>query len=187
MVEMLYVVLFTSFSLPLIFTLVAASISHFLTAAIKFSCHSSNEIGLLCFLPLALAPFLLSTQMKTLKLSRRKESASLMLFFISKKSWNSYAIYSRYAGVRLEMQNFTPELHETVDLRTDVLRTDDFLRTKISWMHSLPNFLTHGARCARFASKSSDLKTKSATIAFFFSPFPCPLSFFFSFTFPSLL
>ena len=40
---------FTFFSLPLIFTLVAASISHFLTAAIKFSCHSSNEIGLLCF------------------------------------------------------------------------------------------------------------------------------------------
>ena len=37
------------FSLPLIFTLVGASISHFLTAAIKFSCYSSNEIGLLCF------------------------------------------------------------------------------------------------------------------------------------------
>ena len=43
------------------------------------------------------------------------------------------------------MQNFTPELHETVDVRTDVLRTDDFLRTKISWMHSLPSFFTHGA------------------------------------------
>ena len=36
-------------ALPLIFTFVAASISHFLTAAIKFSCYSSNEIGLLCF------------------------------------------------------------------------------------------------------------------------------------------
>ena len=32
------------------FTLVAASISHFLTAAIKFSRYSSNEIGILCFL-----------------------------------------------------------------------------------------------------------------------------------------
>ena len=32
------------FSLPLIFTLLAASISHFLTAAMKFSCFSSNEI-----------------------------------------------------------------------------------------------------------------------------------------------
>ena len=39
----------------LIFTLEAASISHFLTATIKFSCYCSNEIGLLCFLSLALA------------------------------------------------------------------------------------------------------------------------------------
>ena len=46
----MYVVLFTFFSLPLIFTLVAASISHFLTAAIKFSCYSSNEIDILFFL-----------------------------------------------------------------------------------------------------------------------------------------
>ena len=50
MEEILYVVLFTFFSLPLIFTLVAAGISHFLTAAIKLSCYSSNEIDLLCFL-----------------------------------------------------------------------------------------------------------------------------------------
>ena len=54
MEEMLYVVLFTIFSLPPIFTLVAARISHFLTAAIKLSCYSSNEIGLICFLSLAL-------------------------------------------------------------------------------------------------------------------------------------
>ena len=31
------------------FSLVAASTSHFLTAAMKFSCFSSNEIRLLCF------------------------------------------------------------------------------------------------------------------------------------------
>ena len=37
------------FSLPLIFTLVATSISHFLTAAINFSRFSSNKIHLLCF------------------------------------------------------------------------------------------------------------------------------------------
>ena len=56
MEESLYVVLFPYFWLPLIFTLVPASISHLLTAAIKFSCYSSNEIGLLCFfLSLALA------------------------------------------------------------------------------------------------------------------------------------
>ena len=43
--EEMYVFLF----LQLIFTLVAASISHFLTAAIKFSCFSSEEIGLRYF------------------------------------------------------------------------------------------------------------------------------------------
>ena len=49
------------FSLPLSFTLLPASISHFLTAAMKFSCFSSNEIRLLCFQSLALALPLLST------------------------------------------------------------------------------------------------------------------------------
>ena len=45
---LLFVFLFAFFiSLPLIFTLKAASISHLLTAGIKFSCCSSNEIRLL--------------------------------------------------------------------------------------------------------------------------------------------
>ena len=51
MEEMSYV-LFTLFLLPLIFTLVAASIFHFLNAAKKFS---SNKNCLLCFLSLAVA------------------------------------------------------------------------------------------------------------------------------------
>ena len=42
---MSYVLLFPCFSLPLAFNFVAARISHFLTAATKFSCFSSNEIG----------------------------------------------------------------------------------------------------------------------------------------------
>ena len=44
-----------SFSLPLIFTLLATTISHFLTNVIKFSCCVSNEGCFICFLPLALA------------------------------------------------------------------------------------------------------------------------------------
>ena len=40
----------------------------------------SNEIGLLCFLSLALAFSLLSMSMQTLKLSGKKESALLLLF-----------------------------------------------------------------------------------------------------------
>ena len=42
------------FSPPLIFTLMAPSISHFLTGNTKFSCCSSNKKGLLCFLSLGL-------------------------------------------------------------------------------------------------------------------------------------
>ena len=41
---------FFPFSLPLIFTLVAASIPHLLTAAIKFSCFSSSEIRSILFI-----------------------------------------------------------------------------------------------------------------------------------------
>ena len=51
----LFVCLF-SFSLSLIFASVAASISHFLTAATKFSCRSSNKKKCpLCFLSLVRA------------------------------------------------------------------------------------------------------------------------------------
>ena len=49
------------FSLSLSFTLLAARISHFRTAAMKFSCFSSNKIRLLCFQALSLALPLLST------------------------------------------------------------------------------------------------------------------------------
>ena len=40
---------FFFFSLPLIFTLVAANSCNFLTAAIKFTRYSFDEIGFLCF------------------------------------------------------------------------------------------------------------------------------------------
>ena len=36
-------------------------------------------------------------------------------------------------------------IYRYLDVRTDVPCKDDFLRTKISLMHRLPNFLTHGA------------------------------------------
>ena len=55
--KMLLVFLFDFFfwlSIPLIFTLLAASISHFLTAAIKFSCFSFNEIRPPLFISLSL-------------------------------------------------------------------------------------------------------------------------------------
>ena len=46
----MYVFLFTFFSLPFIFTLVACSISHFLTTVTKFSCYSTNKKCIVFFL-----------------------------------------------------------------------------------------------------------------------------------------
>ena len=54
--------LFASFSPPLVFTLVPASVSHFLSAAIRGSC-------LLCFSSLALALSLLSMSVWISKLT----------------------------------------------------------------------------------------------------------------------
>ena len=93
------------FSMALIFNLVAASISHFLTAAMKLSCFSSSEIGLLCFLSLVLALSLLSTSMWTLKFSRKKDSALLLFSFLS-QSLSGHAIYRLNTRV-LETRNFT--------------------------------------------------------------------------------
>ena len=63
MEEILCVFLITYFSLLLVFHHVATSISHFLTVTVKFKCFSSNDIGLCCFLILALALSLFSMLM----------------------------------------------------------------------------------------------------------------------------
>ena len=55
--------------------------------------------------------------------------------------------------------------------RVYVLRTDDIVRTKISWMHRQPNFLTYGAplralrarESSAFNSKFRRQHTKLAT------------------------
>ena len=106
MEEMLYVLLFLfpeCVRCHSFFTTVATSISHFLTAAIKFSCYSSNEIGLHCFWYLAPRLCLCYPRQR----NRKKETALLLLFLISKGP-GGYAIYCRNARV-LEMQNFKRE------------------------------------------------------------------------------
>ena len=123
------------FWLPHIFTFVAPSISHFLTAAVKFWCFSSNEIGLRCWVFLALALSWLSTLMWTLKFSRTKDSAFLLLllFFslcLSLKVPVAMWFTTEKSGV-LEMQSFTPAYMKG----WTYVRKDDFVRTKISWMH----------------------------------------------------
>ena len=95
---MLYVLRLTFFSPPLIFTLVAASISHFLTAAIKifmffFQRNWSSLLFLLFFiiiiigLFLALALSLCSTLTQTLTFSWKKDSALLLFFSLLKSGW----------------------------------------------------------------------------------------------------
>ena len=61
-----------------------------------------------------------------------------------------------------------------MDARTDVPRTDDFLRTKISWMQGLLNFFTHGAPLSALrARKSSAIISRKE----FWVIFPSPNSF----------
>ena len=98
--EMLYVVLFTFFSLPLILTLVAASVSHFLTAAIKFSCYSYNEIGLLFFISVIHSNV-------DFKIKSKERIGFVVVVFYLSKSPGGYAVYCQNTPV-LEMQNFTP-------------------------------------------------------------------------------
>ena len=84
------VFLFFFFSLPLNFILLAASISHFLTAAMKFSCFSSIEIRLLCFqsLALALPGFHVSVNIK----NNVEKGTTLFFFFSLSKSPGGHAI-----------------------------------------------------------------------------------------------
>ena len=65
---------------------------------------------------------------------------------------------------------FHPGLHEGVNIRRNVRLTVDLLRTKISWMHRLPNFVTHGApvRALR-ARESSAIKTASKQVWLWFA------------------
>ena len=78
------------FSLPLIFTLQAASISHFLSATMKFSGFSPDEIHLLCFQSLTLV-LSFSVIHVSVKIKNIIKKDTTLLFFLS-KSPGSHAI-----------------------------------------------------------------------------------------------
>ena len=108
---MLYVFLAVHFfSLLLIITFVAASISPFSHRRYKFFCFSSNEIGLVWFLSLALAFSVIHVNVDIEKKTKERIGFCCCCFIA-------------------------------------VTRTNDFLRTKISWIHRLPNFLPMVLRC----------------------------------------
>ena len=86
-----------------------------------------------------------------IKLSRMKDSVSLLLFFIS-KSPGGYTIYCRNARV-LEMQNFTPAyMKGWTHVRTYSVRTISSQNQNFS-----ENFLTHGTSLP--ALRESSAKT----------------------------
>ena len=93
------------FSLLLIFTLVAASISHFLTAPNKIFMFFFQQNWLPSGLSLALALALLSASRYTLKFSRKKDSGGgeetqiRCCFFSLPKSQGGHVVYHRNAGV----------------------------------------------------------------------------------------
>ena len=98
------------FSLPLIFTLSAASISHFLTAVINFSCFSSNEIRLRCvFISHSSSLLVIHANVDT-KFKSKKDSALMLYMFSVSKSPGAH-LPPRRAGV-LEVREFHPGLHE---------------------------------------------------------------------------
>ena len=88
--------------LKLIWTLLASSISHFLTAAVKFSCFSSNEVLLLCFQSLAQA----------LIKNNAKKDSTLWLFFLS-KSPSGHPI-SRQKYLELPVVSYMYQLIELI-------------------------------------------------------------------------
>ena len=98
------------------------------------------------FLSLVLALSLLSTPMQTLKLSRKKESASLF-----GSGWLCDLLPKRECN---ENAKFHPGLHEAVDVRTD-----DFLRTKFLGCIVQQIFLPMVLRCAPFARECSAIIT----------------------------
>ena len=105
----------------------------------------------LFFLSLTLALSLLSTPMQTFKLSRKKESASLLLFFISK----SPGVYATYCHARvLEMQHFNPTYMKGWTYVRTIFSEPKFLGC-IVYQIFLPMVLL----CARFASESSANKS----------------------------
>ena len=140
--EMLYAFLFTFlFAVHL----GAASISHFLTAVIKFSCCSYDEIGLLCFLSLTLALSLLSTSMQTLKF-KSEERIGFVVVVFSLKVRVAMRFTAEPAGTWNRI--FQSGLHEGVDVRTYFLQNPNFLDA----------FLPMVLHCARFARARAPLK-----------------------------
>ena len=121
---MSYVFLFNFFSLWLIFTSLAASISLF--SPPRKYCHVfiANEIGLLFFISrsISFSVILVNAEMTT-KVGRKTRLCCCLI--VPSKSPGGHAIYRLNVWL-LEMQDFS----------TAYEGTEDFFRTKIYWMYN---------------------------------------------------
>ena len=111
------------FTLRLTFTLLDASISHFLTIPIKFSGFSSNKIDLFCFFSLSV--FHVNIDIKSKKNNR------LCCCCLSLKVHVAVQFTVQTHG-RMKCKIFIPAY---IKGGRTYGSTDDFLRPQISWVH----------------------------------------------------
>ena len=98
---------------------------YFLTAAKIFSCFYCKR-NWSPFLSLVRSLSLLSSSMQTMRTKVERKTRLCCCLIVPSKSPGGHAIYRPNAQVMLEMQNFI----------TAYVGTDNFLRTKIYWMHN---------------------------------------------------
>ena len=77
------------------------------TAAIKFSCYSTKEIGLLCFFISGCSFFSVIHANVDIKIKSKERIGFVVVVFCISKSLGGYVVYRRNARVH-EMQNYTP-------------------------------------------------------------------------------
>ena len=180
------------FSLPL--TLLAASISHFLTAAMKCSSFSSNEIRLLCFLSL---PQLFSVvhvnvdihgafcvvqwQQSGLACKRSRVRCrigpvfffSSFFLFLSIQFLFSYGSFISFLYIALIRFSRCPAIHVFLVLHWyacgGIGRAYGHVITKISRIDGLPNLLGMGLVHTSYRRTRDTIQTK--TLISIFSPF----------------
>ena len=109
------------FSLPLTFTLVAASTSHFLTAAINFYVILPTNLNwspfnnlFFIFCPSSFFVIYINVDIKI----KLKERISFVVVFLPLKAWVATQFIAKTSGTW--NAKFYPSFHEGVDVRTDV-------------------------------------------------------------------
>ena len=147
--HMLLVFLFAFFLTSHIFTLLATSISHFLTAGVKFSCCSPNEISHLCFF-FSFSLFLLELRLQYFRQPGYRNNFRFLfclywLFYcLSSVTRHGWPCDFPSKNLELQLGCLTCWLSLWYE-RTVARSVYGHVITKFSRMDRLPNFLSYGA------------------------------------------